>query len=153
MMDEGTSNNQADKNDQIMAALAHVTIVIPLIGIIAPIVIWATQKEKSEFIAFQSLQAVIYQLTIVLAYFVGIGCYMCSFLGMFLTIPFASEDTSAQFQPIMLGTFIPFCVMGLLLVGGLIYVLYGLIGALLVFQGKDFRYVVIGSWLERYLES
>jgi uncharacterized Tic20 family protein len=51
-----------NQNDKIMAALAHISALLPLMGVIAPIVIWATQKDKSEYVAFQALQAVVYQL-------------------------------------------------------------------------------------------
>jgi len=55
------------QNDKIMAALAHISALLPLMGIIAPIVIWVTQKDKSEYVAFQALQAVAYQLLMILA--------------------------------------------------------------------------------------
>jgi uncharacterized Tic20 family protein len=61
-----------------MAALAHIAAIVPFMGVIAPIIIWATQKDKSEYVAFQSLQAVAYQLVMILAWFVGMGCYMLS---------------------------------------------------------------------------
>lgn len=82
------------QNDKIMAALAHVSAILPFMGVIAPIIIWATQKDKSEYVAFQALPAVAYQLLMILAWFVGMGCYMLSFFTMFLRIPFAGEWSS-----------------------------------------------------------
>jgi uncharacterized Tic20 family protein len=152
------SENQAipnnKKNDQIMAALAHVTVALPLMGVIAPIVIWSTQKDKSEFIAFQALQAVVYQLVLVLIWFIGMACYMCSFFGMFIfAIPLSSSGGSNGFPFEALGVFFPFLIMGIMLVGGGIYIIYGLVAAFLVLQGRDFRYILIGRWLERYLSG
>src|SRR3990172_10038698 len=101
------------QNDKIMAALAHVSALLPLMGVIAPIIIWANQKDKSEFVAFQALQAIAYQLLMVLAWFVGMGCYMLSFFTTFLTIPFAgSEGTTPESPFFMVGFFIPFIIFG-----------------------------------------
>ena len=88
-MIEQISTPAPSQNDKIMAALAHISAVLPFVGIIAPIIIWATQKDKSEYVAFQSLQAVAYQLVMILAWFIGMGCYMISFFTMFLRITFS----------------------------------------------------------------
>jgi uncharacterized Tic20 family protein len=146
-----------NQNDRIMAALAHISAVLPFMGVIAPIVIWATQKDKSEYVAFQALQAVVYQLMMILAWFVGMFCYMLSFLGMFLTIPFAG-DSVGPVSPgpsrfLVIGTFFPFLVFGAIFIGGAIFVIYGVIAAIQVFQGKDFRYVFLGNRLANYLKK
>ncbi len=142
-MTENTASSMPAQNDKIMAALAHVSAILPFMGVIAPIVIWATQKDKSEFVAFQALQAIAYQLLMILAWFVGMGCYMLSFFSTFLAIPFAGSGgevgpTVAPF--FMAGFFIPFIIFGAIFVGGAIFIIYGLIGAVSTFQGKDFRY-------------
>jgi len=154
MTEEG--NFAPNQNDKIMAALAHVSAILPFMGVIAPIVIWVTQKDKSEYVAFQALQAVVYQLSMILAWFVGMGCYMLSFFTTFLGIPFAGE--SGQIDPSIaplfaLGFIIPFLVFGAIFVGGALFVIYGLIAAIQVFQGKDFRYFIIGTRLENYLQK
>jgi uncharacterized Tic20 family protein len=149
-MTEQISTPAPSQNDKIMAALAHISAVLPLMGVIAPIVIWATQKDKSEYVAFQALQAVAYQLVMILAWFIGMGCYMISFFTTFLTIPF-SEGTGETSLPI---TFIiPFIIFGLIFVGGAIFVIYGIIGAINAFQGKNFRYIIIGNRLTNYLKK
>jgi uncharacterized Tic20 family protein len=150
MEDEGM--RPTDQNDQIMGALAHITVLLPMMGIVAPIVIWATQKDKSEFVAFQALQAVIYQLVIILGWFAGMVLYMCSFFGIFLTIP-GMEVSDGEFPLPLLGMFIPMLIMGCMFLFGIIYVVYGVVAAIRVFQGVDFRYAVIGRRLESYLEK
>ena len=52
MTEQPFSASAATQDDKVVAALA------PLIAII----VWATQKGKSPFVAFQSLQALVYQL-------------------------------------------------------------------------------------------
>ena len=155
-MTENTASAVPTQNDEIMAALAHVSAILPLMGVIAPIIIWATQKDKSKFVAFQVLQAIAYQLVMIFAWFVGMGCYMLSFFSTFLMIPFTGsggegDPTVTPF--FMAGFFIPFIVFGVIFVGGAIFIIYGLVGAVMTFQGKDFRYFVIGSRLVSYLQK
>ena len=144
------------QNDKIMAALAHISALLPFMGVIAPIIIWATQKDKSEYVAFQALQAVAYQLVMILAWFVGMGCYMLSFFTMFLGIPFAGAngEVDPSVSPIfMVGALFPFLIFGAIFLGGALFIIYGLIGAIQVFQGKDFRYIFIGNRLANYLQK
>jgi uncharacterized Tic20 family protein len=150
-------NSIPSQNDKIMAALAHISAVLPFMGVIAPIVIWATQKDKSEYVAFQALQAVAYQLLMIFAWFVGMGCYMLSFFSMFLGIPLAGANggrVDPSIAPLFaLGFMIPFVIFGAIFVGGALFVIYGIIGAVQVFQGKDFRYAIIGNRLMNYLNT
>lgn len=149
---ENENMKPVDQNDQIMGALAHITVLFPMMGIIAPIVIWATQKDKSEFVAFQALQAVVYQLVIILGWFAGMLLYMCSFFVGVLAIPAFGGSEEAFHLPI-LGMFFPFIIFGGMMLIGVIYVVYGVYAAVKVFQGVDFRYAVIGRRLESYLEK
>ncbi len=80
------------QNDRIMAALAHTTAILPMMGVVAPIVIWVTQKDKSEYVGFQALQAIVYQLTMVLAWFAGGALYFASFVATFISIPFGKSS-------------------------------------------------------------
>jgi uncharacterized Tic20 family protein len=70
------NNNQ---NENILAALSHATVLIPMMGVIAPIVIWATQKDKSAYVAFQALQATIYQFVMIIAYLRECSCICFQF--------------------------------------------------------------------------
>ena len=147
-------NSGPNQNDKIMAALGHISVVLPLFGLIAPIVIWATQKEKSKYVSFQALQAIAYQLIMIFAYFIAMGCYMLSFLSTFLTIPFANGPSGTPPSPFfMVGFVIPFLIFGAIFIGGALFILYGIIGAVLTIQGKDFRYFIIGNRVASFLEK
>ena len=160
MTDPSLSASTATQDDKVVAALAHA------LGPLIAIIVWATQKDKSPFVAFQSLQALVYQLTGFVGALLGMACYMCSFLGvfggMFAFIPFAAAAEGSTegaegfaaligFLVSMMTMIVPFAIIGLLILAALAFFLYGLWAALSVFQGKDFRYIVIGRWLERYL--
>ena len=139
------------QDERVMAALSHAAALLPMMGVIAPIVIWVTQKEKSKYVAFQALQALAYQIIMILAWFVGMGCYMLSFFGNFLTLPLSDSSQSAS-PWLALGVIIPFIVFGAIFVGGILFVIYGAVGAVMAFQGKPFRYVIIGKKVERFMQ-
>jgi uncharacterized Tic20 family protein len=144
------------QDERMMAALANISVLVPFMGLIAPIVIWATQKDKSSFVRFQALQATAYQTGLILFWFVGMGCYICSFFGTFLMIPLGASgapDSDPLIAAFMGVTFlVPLCVMGLLSVGYFLLIAYGVFGAIMVFRGRDFRYAIIGRRVEKYLE-
>jgi uncharacterized Tic20 family protein len=143
------------QDERVMAALAQISVLVPFLGVIAPIVIWVTQKDKSRYVEFQSLQAIAFQLTMILAWFIGMGCYMCSFFSMFLAIPLASSiESSPSVSPLFGVTmFTPFIVFGLIFFGGFLFILYGIVAAVMTFQGRPFRYAIIGRRVERFLQS
>jgi len=147
-------NSIPSQNDRIMAALGNISILLPLIGLMVPIIIWVTQKEKSKYVSFQALQAIAYHLVMIFAYFIGMGCYMISFFSTFLTLPFANETSGSSASPLlMVGFIVPFLVMGAIFIGGTIFVLYGIIAAVMTLQGKDFRYFIIGNRVASFLEK
>jgi uncharacterized Tic20 family protein len=142
------------QDERIMAAMAHVTVVWPTVGLIAPLVIWGTQREKSPYLRFQALQAAAYQFILVLGGLVAGVCYVCSFF----VLPFAAlvaaplDEAGAVCVPLF--TFsCTVAPMFLVFVAWLAYIGYGIYGAVSVLRGPDFRYAGLGPWLERYLEQ
>jgi uncharacterized Tic20 family protein len=140
-MGDKAESSLSIQDERVMAAMAHATI-------------WGTQREKSEFLAFQALQAAAYQFVLLLAGLLAGGLYMCSFFGVPVTTLFLAPfgDGAALCFPFL--TFsCTFGILFLILLAWLAYVGYGLFGAISVLQGRDFRYVFLGPWLERYLEQ
>jgi len=138
------------QEERIMAAFSHITVLLPMLGIIVPIVFWATQKDKSRYVAFQALQAAVYQFVMLFAYFVGGACYIISFFGIFLGASFDRTPNPGSF-PVGL-IVLPFIVFGVIGLGGLAFLSYAVIGAVQSFRGKDFRYLLIGNFLAKRLK-
>jgi uncharacterized Tic20 family protein len=136
--------------ERVMAAIAHcLVIVVYGLGAVGAVVIWLLQKEKSKYVAFQALQAAVYQLVGLLVQLIGWSCWGClyglSFIPMIANAEKYKEAPPPIFFFISLGLMVlPLGLMGL-------WMLYGLWGALRAFQGRDFRYIVLGRMLERYL--
>jgi uncharacterized Tic20 family protein len=153
MSESSRGADNLSQDEQEMAALAHATIIFSAAGLIGPLVIWGTQREKSAFVAFQALQAAAYQFLLLVAGLVAGALYMCTFLSFPFTALLAAPfgEGAALCFPFM--TFsCSFGILFLLMLAWLAYVGYGLFAAVSVLQGSDFRYVILGPWLRRYLE-
>ena len=154
------------QDERLFAALSHVTVLLPFMGILAPVIIWATQKEKSEYVKFHALQALFYQLALILLAVLGWICYFLSFFlsfgGMFLgmfSIPLAAAGGEPENPLLMIIAFlltmipiaIPFLTLGLMLILAVFFVVYGIVGAINAMQGNDFTYLFIGKRVLAFL--
>ncbi|MGA7540373.1 MAG: DUF4870 domain-containing protein [Steroidobacteraceae bacterium] len=84
----------ASKDERNLAMFAHLSALVwplfPLGGnVIAPLVVWLTQREKSAFVADQALEALNFNLTVLIAaivcgilFVVGIGVLLGLALGI-----------------------------------------------------------------------
>jgi uncharacterized Tic20 family protein len=135
------------QDERVLAALAHGSILLGLAsngfgGIVAALIIWLLQREKSAYVAFQALQSMVYQILGLVVAIVTWGCWMLAFFASIfipiLTHPGAYEEAPpiAMFISLVL-MIVPLGLMGL-------WTLYGLWGALRALQGTDFKYPVIG---------
>ncbi len=138
-----------DQNDRIMAALSHISILIPGMGFLVPVIIWVTQREKSRWVSFQALQAVTFQLSLLIIWILGFGCYFISFLAI---IPLSSMNGSASGGTEYL-FLLPFAFFGLLILFALLFIVIGVIAAIQSLRGENFHYPLIGAWLERTLKA
>lgn len=125
--------------------LAHLSVLLNLVtgflGVLAALVIYLIYKDRSRYLAYQSLQAFVFQLI----WWAGAGTLigiMWSLVGALSTvvvgvalIPFACVLT-----PVFL----------LLPPAALIY---GCWAAIETSQGRDFRYWLIGDWLRGTLTA
>jgi uncharacterized Tic20 family protein len=118
-----TSSEGGVKDEYLMAAIAHAGI---LITVIVALVIWLTQKEKSKYVEFQAKQALVYQLV------VGVVLIILWIITIILSL-------------VVIGIFL----MPVILLLSLAAVGYGLYGAYETYQGKDFRYMIIGDQLSK----
>jgi uncharacterized Tic20 family protein len=132
--------------NRLLAALAHGAIITQGLGLLAGVIVYVNQREKSRWAAFQALQAAVYQVITLL---ITIGLWIV--WGVFYAISFIPliqlpEGYEGAPPPIFVIALVSMVIpmLYMLVVG-----LYGLWGALQTWQGKDFRYAVIGGWLER----
>jgi uncharacterized Tic20 family protein len=136
--------NTSTTEERLMAAISHAGVIVSGPGILVGIVIWLTQREKSPYAARQGMQAAVYQL---LGFLVLIALWLLWGIFYFLTfIPIIMNPNQYQDAPppiffVGMGAMIiPFGFM-------IVWALYGLWGAFICLQGRDFNYAIIGKYL------
>jgi uncharacterized protein len=131
-------------DERSMAALAHASALLNIFsgvgGLIAVLIIWLTQREKSAWVAFHALQSLVFQAAVVIITVLVVGVvWVVGFIISFATVG--------------IGTIVAVPVMILVFFGGFAMIaagmIYSLYGAYQIYQGRDFRYKWIGDWLQR----
>jgi uncharacterized Tic20 family protein len=148
------------QNEMTMAALAHASIVLTfvialgsgglgcLLGVLVPLLIWLTYKEKSAYVSFQALQATVFQVVSILV--------MAIVLVVSIALIVAGWTVSGALTAVLIGLcLMPFAVLITVVLALLVLILpfaqlgYGLYAAYETYQGRDFRYGWIGEALEK----
>lgn len=126
----------SEKDERMWAAFAHASILLNLVtgflGVIAPLVIYLAYKDRSRFVASQAMQGFVFQLV----WWVGGG--------ILVGISWAAVSVASLF---IIGILcIPIAlILSLIPVAAIIY---GIIGALQAYEGKEFRYWLIADWVK-----
>jgi uncharacterized Tic20 family protein len=129
----------APGDERTWGMLAHLSTLLNLAtgfgGPIAALVIYMVYKDRSRFVAYHALQAMVFQLiwwfgggAIIGLMWAIVGMLSAILIGIVL-IPVAAVITP---------------ILALLPVGALIY---GIVGAVQVSQGQDFKYWLVGDWV------
>lgn len=128
-----------------LAGLAHLGILLNVLGALMALIIYLTQENRNSFTARHAKQALAYQVTVHLAAFA---------FGLLLALPALAALLMAPMSGAMHGAplaalvFLPLAAAGAL--AGLAVVVYGVVGAVYAFAGRPFRYALIGRWVERW---
>lgn len=131
----------SQSDERTWAMLAHLSVLVNLIsgflGPVAALVIYMIYKDRSRYVAYQSMQSFVFQLIwwIGGGILIGViwaitGALSAVFIGL-LCIPFA-------------------CIFSAM---PLVAIVYGIIGAVQTSQGQDFKYWLVGDWVRSTLTS
>ena len=123
------------QDERTWSMLAHLSIPVNLfsgfLGPIAALVIYLVFKDRSRYVAYQSLQSFIFQLV----WWVGGGALVA-----------AAWAVTGVLSAILIGLLcIPFAMLISLV--PLAALVYGIVGGIQTSQGQDFRYWLIGDWV------
>ncbi len=140
------SENKSTEN-RLLAALAHASAVAQGIGILVGVLVYISQRDKSRYAAYQGLQAAVYQL-VNLIIIIGMWLVWGVFYGLGILALVRLEEMNPGAAPPAI-FWIGLISMVFPITYSILVALYGLWGALRTWQGKDFRYLIIGSWLEK----
>ena len=150
-MTELTTTPTSDEG--ILAAVSH------FFGFLVALIVWATQKDKSRFVRFQSIQAMAFDLMITIIIFLTVGCMMVMIFGSVALGVGGIALTTNQSDPAAgpAGVFIALMTATPILIPCIIFPLMAiifvarLIATIQTFQGKDFHYPWLGTLIERSL--
>jgi uncharacterized Tic20 family protein len=131
----------SQSDERTWAMIAHLSVLANLVtgflGPVAALVIYLVFKDRSRYVAYQSLQAFVFQLI----WWVGGG----ALVGIAWAI-------SGVLSAILIGLLcMPFaCILSFIPLAALIY---GVVGGVQTAQGQDFKYWLIGDWVRGTLEN
>jgi len=139
------------QDERVLAGLAHGSVVLgPLTngvgGIVSALVIWLIQRDKSAYVAFQALQALVYQVAAFVLTVLVLCCWIAVWMVMWVPAMAASPEVYKDVPPA--GMWIGLALMIVPIGVWVVTMVYGLIGAVRTLGGHDFQYVVIGKWLK-----
>ncbi len=158
-MAAGSEAVQVPTDEWTAAMLAHASALLTLIlgmaggvgalvGPAVPLAMYLGYRERSRFVAFHALQSFVYQVAGVLSYAV-----LAAVLAVWVAIAWTA---SGLLSAVLVGLLLmPFALLLTLLMVLLLvcapfsWLAYGLYAAYQVYQGRNFRYWLIGEWLER----
>lgn len=131
----------SEADERQWAMFAHLSILLNLVtgflGVVAPLVIYMIYKERSRYVAYHSLQSLIFQLVwwvgggfLIGAAWTITGLLSAVLIGL-LCIPVA-----------LVLSLIPLAALG-----------YGIYGGVQVSQGRDFKYWLVGDWVRGTLTN
>jgi uncharacterized Tic20 family protein len=142
--------NTPTTEERIWAVLSHLSAVTFGMGILLPVIGWAEQRRKSNYAAFQCLQALGYQSLGYTVWFLAYLVIFVAFLIGIIALSFQVETRGESFDPFP-GPW--FFIIFVLAFGFLaLYVIMPIIAAVACAFGRDFRYPILGNRLARYLE-
>ncbi len=119
--------------EQSMAALTHLVVIIPLWGILVAGIIWLYFKEKSKAVVFHAQQAIFFQVILLIIIVVALVFRLfCSIIAV-INRPLAGILNAGNIV--------------LLVVCVVVYAAACLYAAWSVLEGRDFEYPFIGKQL------
>jgi len=156
--DDPDSQMDETQEDNWVAGICHATAILQLWGVVTPLIVWFTQKERSVRLRFQSMQAFVYQAIASLTYMLGMVVYMLFFFGMFFTAILGGtmgsnnepQGPAAGLMLIFFGVIMIFWLVIMILMP-IYYILAG-IASFRVIRGRHFRYPILGKIIEKRMK-
>jgi uncharacterized protein len=136
---------QPSEDERVLAALSHASVVanaVNLAGMIATALIWTMHRDRSPYVRFHALQALVYQGAVLLiALFLALFGGLCLALSL---LPALLRPDLYLGSPPSYSVWIGVLALLALIGFGVLATLYGLYGAYQAYRGRPFRYLLIG---------
>ena len=147
------------QEDNWVAGICHATAILQLWGVVTPLIVWFSQKERSARLRFQSMQAFLYQIIAFAVYMLGMGVYMAFMIGIFMiTLTGGTAGGGNELQGLsafmMTGFFIVMMIFAVVVMIGMpIYYLLAGVAGFRVIRGHQFRYPILGKIIDKRMNT
>lgn len=139
---------QPTSEERALAALCH------FFGVLAALIVWATQKDKPRFLRFQSLQAMAFDAVFLIVFMALMMCVMgIQVIGLLGLAFSAARSTDSPERLVLIGVgsmllplVMSFCIMPVSLAALIVRT----IAAISVARGQDFRYPLIADRVDAF---
>ena len=145
--------NEKHEEDWV-AGICHSSAIVMIWGMILPLAVWLTQKERSARLRFQALQAFLFQLVALLIYIFAF-IFLFGMIVLILVVAGSMNSPTGISSDTVLILFIAVFLLMLFLCVLLLalptYHLFALIAWLRVTKGREYRYPLLGKVIEKWL--
>ncbi len=128
--------------ERLLAAIAHLLMLLSVPGLIVATLIWLSQRRRSPFVAMQARSAVLWQVlcNVLLVLFAGVLLVIAltSLGGAVTSSGASSESAVTRLVGSLLGLYV------LLVLAALFFGASAILGAIFALFGKTFHYPLIG---------
>jgi len=140
-------------DDTLLAAISH------FFGLLVAFIVWITQKDRSRFLRFQSVQAMAFDLIVGVVILLLAGIFACVIFGALALMVGVIASLASQGNPsaepavilvaLLVATplFIPIIFIPI----AIIVLIFRIIATIQTFQGKNYHYPRLGKWVEMRL--
>lgn len=134
--------------ERIIAVISHLSALTMGAGLLVPALLWSENRQKSNWVRFQTLQALGYQsLGYTIWLLAALLVLVLLYIGLFIIALIVPNAAQSEIIPMVISIFLIVVIFGLFAV----YLLIPVIGAIFCGMGKDFRYPLLGGRLARAL--
>jgi uncharacterized Tic20 family protein len=145
------NHSPLSSDEKLMGALPH------FFGILVAVVVWMLQKDKSRFVKFQALQALVFDVIVMVTMGLVFSClFGVMFLGMFGSIFMTAKTASSPdaISPLFILPFMfPFATFACVFPFSFLLLILRIIAAVSILNGRNYHYPILGNWLENFLDS
>lgn len=136
-----TVSGMDPSQERTLAMFSHLAILLNLItgflGLLPPIVIYFAYKDRSKYVAYQALQALIFQGVFFF------GAAILAAIAWAITLALTLVIVGLCISPVAL-------ILTLVPIGALVY---GIVAAIDTYKHRDFKYWLIGDWVRDTYEG
>ncbi len=159
--DQVTDEEFEQWEDAWVGGICHLTAVQQMFGIMTPLIVWFTQKERSVKLRLQALQAAFYQLVAMIAYVLASAGSLVFFFVLMASVVIVAGGREGSNESVynIAGGVLLLLVLGMFLVELLaffltpLYYLLAGVGAIRTMRGHEFRYPILGRVLARRMPT